>query len=384
MRKVSPGALAALLASALIAAPAGAAAPANVTVRVEGEAQTLLPRSAVATTTAPVVKDGTNSCTGTSALGALDRAVAGDWAGYWAGADLGYAVDTIKGETHNDPVPADPAQYWSFWVNYRYQDRGLCSTELQEGDDVLMFVDCFSQTNACSSQTPLRISDVPATVAPGRPFSVRLEEFTTSYDPGANATTTTPEPAEGTTITAAGQTVTTGADGTAQLSLSTPGPVSIAATKAGRVRTAALTCVTSGSDGSCGTLPPSAVLGTEKPDDKTAPVASFSSLADGKVFKRGRGPRKLEGSVTPDPSGLLSVRLSILRKADGRCWSFDGASERFERHRCGGRSSFRIGDRADWSYLLPKRLGKGRYTIRAAAIDKAGNDSVTRVEIRVR
>ena len=151
------------------------------------------------------------------------------------------------------------------------------------------------------------------------------------------------------------------------------------------MRTAALTCVTSGSDGNCGTqLPPSAVLGTEKPDDKTAPVASFSRLADGKVFKRGRGPRKLEGSVTPDPSGLLSVRLSILRKADGRCWAFDGASERFKRHRCGGWRSFRIGDRADWSYLLPKRLGKGRYTIRAAAIDKAGNDSATQVEIRVR
>ena len=102
------------------------------------------------------------------------------------------------------------------------------------------------------------------------------------------------------------------------------------------------------------------------------------------VFKRGRGPRKLEGSVTPDPSGLLSVRLSILRKADGKCWAFDGASERFERHRCGGTSSFRIGDRADWAHLLPKRLPSGRYTIRAAAIDKAGNDSATQVEIRVR
>jgi hypothetical protein len=385
MRKVSPGALAALLASALIAAPAGAAAPANVTVRVEGEAQTLLPRSAVATTTAPVVKDGTNPCTGTSALGALDRAVAGDWAGYWGGAGFGYAVETIKGETHNDPFPADPAQYWSFWVNYRYQDQGLCGTELQEGDDVLMFVDCFSPTNACSGRIPLRIGDVPAAVAPGQSFSVRLEEFTTSYDAGTETTTTTPEPAEGATISAAGQTVTTGADGTAQLNFSAPGPVSIEAAKPGRVRTAALTCVTSGSDGSCGTqLPPSAVLGTEKSDDTMAPVVSISRLANGKVYKRGRGPRKLEGSVTPDPSGLLSVRLSILRKANGACWAFDGAGERFKRHRCGGSRSFRIGDRADWSYLLPKRLGRGRYTIRAAAIDKAGNDSTTQVVIRVR
>ena len=131
----------------------------------------------------PVVKDGTNACAGTSALGALDRAVAGDWAAYWGGAGFGYAVETIKGETHNDPFPADPAQYWSFWVNYRYQDQGLCGTELQEGDDVLMFVDCFSQTNACAAQIPLRISGVPATVAPGQTVTVRLEEFTTSYDP---------------------------------------------------------------------------------------------------------------------------------------------------------------------------------------------------------
>ena len=53
---------------------------------------------------------------------------------------------------------------------------------------------------------------------------------------------------------------------------------------------------------------------------------------------------------------------------------FDGGSERFERHRCGGSRSFRIGDRADWSYLLPKRLPKGRYTIRVVAIDNAGNE----------
>ena len=381
MEKISTGALGALLALAF-AAPADAA---NVTVRVEGEAQTLVPRSAVATTADPVVKDGTNACTGTSALGALDRAVGGDWGGSWFGAGFGYSVETIKGETHNDPFPADPARYWSFWVNYRYQDQGLCGTELQEGDDVLMFVDCFSSTNACTAQVPLRISGVPGTVAPGQPISVKLEEFTTAFDPGTNTTTTTPEPAEGATVRAGGQTVTTGADGTAQLTFSSPGPVSIEASKPGRVRTAALTCVTSGSDGNCGTqLPPTAVLGTDRPDDKTAPVVSFSRLANGRVFSRRRAPRKLEGSVTPDPSGLLSVRLSILREAGGRCWTFDGRGERFERHRCGGRSSFRIGDREEWSYLLPRRLPAGRYTIRAAAIDKAGNDSATQVVIRVR
>ena len=119
-------------------------------------------------------------------------------------------------------------------------------------------------------------------------------------------------------------------------------------------------------------------------DDTTAPVASFARLKHGKVYRRKRAPRRIAGTVTPDPSGLLSVRLSILRKRGDRCWTFDGARERFERHRCGGRDSFRIGDRADWSYLLPARLRRGRYTIRATAIDRAGNDSSKRVVIRVR
>lgn len=374
--------VATLVVSGLVAAPAQAG-PANVTVRVEGESQTLVPRSAVRTNEIAVTKNGTDACTGTSALGALNQAVGGDWNGPWGGPGFGYAVETIRGETHNDPFPADPARYWSFWVNYSFQQQGLCGTELQEGDDVLMFVDCYSDpaNNFCSALTPLRIGGVPGNVAPGAPVTVRVEEFTVAYDTG----NTTPEPAEDVTLRAAGRTVTTGADGTAQLSFSSPGAVSIEASKPGRVRTAALTCVTSGNDGSCGSqLPGNAVLGTGNPDDKTAPVASFSRLKNGRVFKRRNAPRRIRGKVTADPSGLKSVRLGIKRKVGNRCWTFDGASERFERHGCGGRSSFGIGDRAEWSYLLPERLPKGRYTIRAVAIDNAGNDSARRVVIRVR
>jgi hypothetical protein len=131
-------------------------------------------------------------------------------------------------------------------------------------------------------------------------------------------------------------------------------------------------------------LPPGTPLGTEKPDDKTAPVATIAGLKKGQVFSRKRAPRELRGTVSADPSGIKSVRLSIVRRHKGRCWAFDGEAERFERHRCGGSRSFRIGDRADWSYLLPKRLARGRYTIRVAAIDKAGNASASETGIRVR
>jgi hypothetical protein len=118
--------------------------------------------------------------------------------------------------------------------------------------------------------------------------------------------------------------------------------------------------------------------------DRTAPTVTLTGLKDGATFSRRRAPRELRGTVSADPSGIKSVRLSIVRRNKGRCWAFDGRSERFERHRCGGSRSFRIGDRAEWSYLLPKRLPRGRYTIRVAAIDKAGNDAATETRIRVK
>jgi hypothetical protein len=383
MKKLAPGALAGLAAALLLAAPAYAA---NVTVRIEGQDQTLVPRT-LAQTSDDVVLDDPNSdmnCSGRSAMGAIHRVTGGAYEGEWQG--HGWLLTTIKGEFHYDPFPADPARYWSFWVNYKHMDVGLCDPtfRLQEGDDVIILVDCYSATSACEKAQPLELRNVPPTVAPGQPMTIRVDEHYVE-DPTAYPTVTRTRPSEGATVSAGGQTATTGAGGTATLTFPAAGPVSIAVTKSGRVRTAGVTCVTTGNDGSCGTqLPPNTPLGTGDPDDKTAPVAAFSGLKKGRVFSRKRAPRELRGTVSADPSGIKSVRLSIMRKRKGRCWAFDGKSERFERHRCGGSRSFRIGDRADWSYLLPERLARGRYTIRVAAIDKAGNDSSTQTRIRVR
>jgi hypothetical protein len=378
MKKLAAGALAGLATAAALAAPA-LAAPANVTVRVEGQDATLLPRTAVTTDTAPVLTEGANACSGTSAGGALYKSVGGDVGGTWGG--FGYQLKTVKGETHDDV--ADPSYYWSFWVNYSYQAQGLCDTELQQGDDVIILVDCYSPTQACEPAQPLKLSGVPPTVAPGQSFTLKVDEY--SADVSQFPAPTVSKPSAGATVSAGGQSATTGADGTATLTLPTAGPVTINVSKANRIRTAGVICVTTGSDGSCGSqLPPGTPLGTEKPDDKTAPVATLTGLKQGKVFSRRKAPRELRGTVSADESGIKSVRLSIVRKRKGRCWAFDGAAERFERHRCGGSKSFRIGDRADWSYLLPKRLARGRYTIRVAAIDNAGNASATKTEIRVR
>ncbi len=88
--------------------------------------------------------------------------------------------------------------------------------------------------------------------------------------------------------------------------------------------------------------------------------------------------------MSADPSGLRAVKLSLTRSSGGRCQRYSPTKERFVRTRCGRRVYFTIGDRQSWSYLLPKRLGKGRYVFDAVAIDKAGNrDALARGRNRV-
>ena len=67
------------------------------------------------------------------------------------------------------------------------------------------------------------------------------------------------------------------------------------------------------------------------------------------------------------------VKLRLTKRLGKRCWYFSGRMERFRRTKCGNGAYFAIGDRADWSYLLPERLDRGRYVLDAIAIDGAGN-----------
>ena len=89
--------------------------------------------------------------------------------------------------------------------------------------------------------------------------------------------------------------------------------------------------------------------------------------------------------MASDPSGLLAVKLRLTRRVGKKCSYFSGSRETFRPMRCGRGSFFKIGDRADWSYLLPKRLGRGRYVLEAKAIDGAYNrGAVTRTRFRVK
>jgi len=367
MRKIVPGTLAGLVVAALLAAPAFAA---TVSVRIEGDALTLLPRTVVTTSGQPVGKPGSPTCPGNSALDAVNVATGGNWQGVYDATFSSYSLDGLLGESH--PIGGD--RYWSFWVNDGYAPSGVCGVPVQNGDSLLFYSDC--GTAACTSRMPLRLTGVPAKAAPGATVTVKVEQLD-----GVGAA-----PAAGATVAFGGVTATTGANGTAAVTVAGSGPEPVHATKAGFVRSATETaCVTTGSDGACGSTVPGGT-GTAGITlvgiDTTAPTATIAGLK--KRYAHGRGPRELRGTVSADPSGIKSVRLAISRRKGDRCWTFAGGRERFVRHRCGGWKSFKIGDRADWSYLLPERLGPGRYTIRVVAIDKAGNDGATRERIRVR
>jgi len=370
MKLRSPAGLTAgLVVSMLLAVPAVAAGQANVHVRAEGPDATILPRTAVTTTMDPVVKDGNpaHSCEGASAAGALERATAGDWAGDTWFDGFGYLVNRVRSQS------AGSTEFWAFWLNYRFSDVGVCDAAMQNGDDVLLFVDCFGA--GCTSPKPLRLSRVPATAAPGGSAGVLVETFNVTGFPSVTETV----PAPGATVSVGGRQFTTGADGIAQVTFTGSGPVAVQATKSDHVRSAAeQTCVSDGADGACGTVQPS-------PPDRTAPVATIAGIRDSQQFSRRRAPRELRGTVSADPSGLWAVKIRLTRRLGNTCWYFSGSREEFLKRTCGKKHAFKVGDRTDWSYLLPSRLPRGRYVLDSYAIDNVFNRGASQtVRFRVR
>jgi hypothetical protein len=378
-----------LLAGCLLLVLPGAAfaATADVRLRIEGATTTLLERTALRTTTTPVNKDGVpgHDCTGTSAAGALELGVAGDWSGtFYSG--LGYTVERVRTETHAFP----DADFFELWVNNKSLQVGICGIELQEGDDVLLLVArCEvgpAPDYACLNDPVLPLGlAVPATAAPGAPFNVSVVEY---------SATGVASPVAGATISGGDAPVVTNAAGVAAVVVSTSGPITLKASKPGRVRSAGEpVCATTGSDGLCGSAAATAAAVTPAAQapcatnghdgrcatrDATAPAANILGISEGRRFGHGFGPRELRARVDPDPSGLLMVKLRLTRTDHGRCSYFSGKRERFVvtgRGRCHASDGlwFAVGDREQTSYLLPRRLPSGRYVLDVNAIDKAYN-----------
>lgn len=344
---------------ALAGAPQALAGP-QVTVRVEGQAATLLPATAVN------LPDGTQRCEGDTAYRALDIATRQQW-------DRQEFAQTILGETHD----FSSNDYWGFWVfrggAYRVTN-GICDEHLAAGEELLAG---YQIADASFRPTifPLWITGVPPVVRPGDPFTVTVHRAVCETDclPGEGQAA----PAAGATVTAGGATATADAAGRATLTLGERGPVALRATQEQRLPSRAEpTCVSDGADGFCGyVVPPPAA-------DRTPPVTRVKGIRDGARLRK--GPRALRAAVR-EAGGIEVVRMSLTRKRRDRCSAFRGDSERFARVRCGRHRLFAIGSAPRVSFLLPSRLPRGRYVVTVIATDAAGNrERVKRGRNRIR
>jgi hypothetical protein len=339
---------------ALSAAPA-LAAPVTVDLRIEGATQTLF-EGPVTTDTAPfVAADGPHTCGAAPTRGAVISAAAqaGRFAmtANWNATYGSPSFVSIAGEN----VEYDPAtqRFLGEYKNGEFASVGACDDFVQTGNQVLF-------AYADGSEQLLTLSG-PATAKPGETVTLKVTDAKPNGGPVAGATV-------------AG--VQSGADGSVVVGpFSDRGDHDLKATKDGAIRSNRVrVCVTTGADGACGTSVP-LTPGAQTPTavavpDKIAPRGKLSGFKDHQVFTS--GPRDLRGSFT-DTSGVKVVKLRLTKRVGKRCWYFSGKQERFRGTRCGRGAYFAIGDKADWSYLLPAQLGPGRYVLDAVAIDAAGN-----------
>jgi hypothetical protein len=357
--------LVAVALALLPAAPAGAA-PVTVNLRIEGATRTLFE--------GPVTTDvrrfqfsgdpNTYECDGLAPAGSSTTPVPTRGAAITAAAQAGQLTMTGTFDTtYQSPIFAtvdgenvtydsNTGKYLAEFKNGQPSQTGACGDPLSNGDDVLF-------AYATPSDTVLQLSG-PATAAPGTPVVLHV----TNRADGS--------PVAGAAVAGS----TSGSDGAVTVGpFSTTGPQDLKASESGAIRSNRVSvCITTGADGACGTTVPAATPMVAR--STTGPRGKIVSIREGQHFAKGKGPRALKGIVTPDPSGIGDVRLRLTRNDHGQCQTFDGRTERLVKlKRCGAKRGkwFSAGDREQWSYLLPSRLGRGRWVLDLQVRDKAGN-----------
>jgi hypothetical protein len=360
---------------------ASPAMAANVSVEIEGLSQTQAPK--LVQTPASVIKDGTNRCDGDTAIGALDAATGGNWSGSYSYNN--YTVETLLGEAH----PFGSGGYWSIYVNGKFGNGGACDIHVTEGDKLLFYASDDPYTAGVGGYDEPVLIDAPTTATPGQTLTVKVSETTTDFNQYPSPSTIAPS--SGATVAYGDAVVPTGADGTAKVTISGPGPYTLRASKGNRAPALLTGCATTGTDGYCGTSTsgggqptsvPAAPCTTNGHDgfcgtkDTFAAYGRLLGITEGKKYKNGQGPRQLAGRIEDDASGLADVRVRLTRRNGEACSTYDAKRERFKAiKKCGASHGtwFSVGAKSDWTYLLPSRLGRGRYVLDLQVVDKAGN-----------
>jgi hypothetical protein len=348
--------VAALLA--LLLGGAADAAPVTVQLRVEGSAGTLFEGPVTTDGHAIDKGDGPHPCDGTtrtvpplnsgpgptmiSALDDASRQAGFSWSAQWF--SFGDFLVTQIG-----PDAGTDTAFWGTVLNYQPTPVGGCGQQVAQGDEAL-----FALGNIFS-QSLLRL-DGPARARAGVSFDVSV----TNGQTGAAV--------QGATVAG----MQTGAEGRATVTSSSTGVLRLKAEAPAAIRSNAVNvCLSETGTGDCGVSPAQLGGAGGGVKDSVAPGARISGPRDGRHYRR--GPRLLTGTAT-DNVGVTKVKLALRRHVHGKpCRWWSSASERFAGRGCAKRVFFAIGSSTSWSYLLPRRLERGRYVLDVKAFDRARN-----------
>jgi hypothetical protein len=213
---------AALVGVLVIAAAAAASAP-KVTIRIEGSRRTLLATTTVqAPSSGSITKDGARKgdCPAVSAAGVLNVATKGSWSGSWSSKYDDFLITKILGDTESTKT-----SYWEILVDNVAASTGACEIKLHAGEQLL-----FAAVPLTGTGYPLAIK-APAGATTGKPFSVTVVSYNGKGVAG---------PLAGATVTGGGASATTNAKGIARLTERHAGTITLAASKTGYVRAAAV------------------------------------------------------------------------------------------------------------------------------------------------
>jgi hypothetical protein len=372
MKHLRFGTLAVLLA---VAVPAAAhAAPVTVNLRIEGSNTTLY--EGPITTDGKVVTTqagGSHQCDGTQGSNSTGNTPGGtpttalDDAAIKSGFTWDGSYDSGFGDFFVERVGSDGQvgvfgdHFWSVSVNRKALSVGGCQFRVGNGDTVLWDWTAYQAPN-------LQLTG-PSTAQAGSPVTVTVQQ----YDDNGNLS-----PASGASVGGA----TTDSTGSATLTFSSPGTQHLKATMSGANRSNALDiCVYASSSSEC-SPPPSGQVGGAI-TDKLPPSLALRGIRNGQRFRRGHGPRKLTGTAS-DASGLNQVYFLLRRQTGAGCQWYSSKRSVFTNPHSDCTPRFqRLGTKPSWSYLLPARLPKGRYTLEEKAVDTSFNRALTRVSFTV-
>jgi hypothetical protein len=416
-----------------VAGPTASAHASTAMVRVEtpqfaSSLSTLVDRQRVTLGADPVVKAG-RTCLPDSPAAALSAAIGVDgWdATYDATATPAFRITRIR----NVPVPAtNPTWRWSSFVSTMYQ-ADPCTTSIPDGNEALFAPSCFDATRVqanCFTGGPLLMQigtasplEIASINVAGRDAPVSVQVFETPFTPNATAGTQGNLAGSSDSVVSTDEGVSALSkddhrEGFATIHFSGSGDHTIRATENGKIPVRAKVCVTDGQDGFCGTtkpdfnpfVTPPSPCDTNGHDgfcgttDTSGPVAHVTNILNKQVYKKGKGPGRIKGTLDVDPNGVGGVKLRLTRVSTGRvrikakksrkskkkakvryrtvkrCTAWDDGTALLVTAKCGTKyAKWFPGDLTDlrdgFDYSFAMTLPSGTYTLEVSATDEDGH-----------